>query len=487
MILSVIAIAFLVSPQEGSLVSLDPTTIEGRGVAYEADVGRLRVPQNRSKKGSTKIELEFVRLLSTAEDPGPALFFLPGGPGNAAIPMAPSPVWARFLELGDVVLMDPRGVGRSQPDLEWTSKTLRSELFFADRKTAVGHMAEVCTLATKELAAKDVDITGLTTIEMADDVDALRRALEYERVNLLGHSYGTLLGLSILRRHPGTVARFVSVGTAGPGDMMKLPSDLDKSLRELSEIVAADPVVGEGMPDLFAEFESVVAELAQEPLPVILSDPRTHEPMEVLLGEFGLRLLVVADLGDTSDLPVLPRLIRSLQSRDPSVVRWFLQKRVNQFASLPLVMLAVRGAQGATSERWERIRHEAKASPFGLARCLFSPESDRALGVLDVGDAFRASVQSDVPTLLVSGTLDGATPPFQAERVLAGLSQSGHVVVEYGGHEDLLPDPRVQDLILTFLAGADPEDAFLEREPLRFAPLEGGPGKVKHPALTTAR
>ena len=346
--LSVLVLPFLFPSQEDSLVSLEPTTLDGRGIAYEAEVGRLRVPQNRSKEGSTEIELEFVRLLSTAEDPGPPLFVLPGGPGNAAIPMAPSPVWARFLELGDVVLMDPRGVGRSQPDLEWTSQTLQSELFFGDRETAVRHMVEMCTLAAKELAAKGVDFTGLTTIEMADDVDALRQALEYERVNFLGHSYGTLLGLAILRRHPGTVARFVSVGTAGPGDMMKLPSDLDDSLRTLSEVVAADPVVGEGMPDFYADFESVVADLAEEPLPVMLSDPRTGETMEVLLGEFGLRLLVVAELGDTNDLPVLPRLIRSLQDRDPSVVRWFLQKRVNQFADLPLMTLAVRGSDVGT-------------------------------------------------------------------------------------------------------------------------------------------
>ena len=268
--------------QEPALVSLEATTIETSGPTYEAERGRLRVPQVRSQKGSTELELGFLRLRSTAQEPGPPLFFLPGGPGGAAIPMAESPVWARFLELGDVVLMDPRGVGRSQPDLDWSSERMHPELLFGDRATAVEHMAEVCALAAAELGAKGVDFRGLTTVEMADDVDTLRRALGYERVHLMGHSYGTILGLAIIRRHPGTVARFVSVGTAGPGHMMKLPSDLNQSLRAFSEVVAADPVVGEGMPDLYAAFESVLADLAVEPLPVTVRNPRSGEPLEVL-------------------------------------------------------------------------------------------------------------------------------------------------------------------------------------------------------------
>ncbi len=485
--LSAFALILLPAPQADSLASLEPATIQGRGVQYEAEVGRLRVPRVRSREDSGTIELTFVRMFSTADEPGPPVFFLPGGPGNAATPMAPSSVWSSFLELGDVVLMDPRGVGRSQPDLEWSSDDIHPELFFGDRESAVGHMAKMCKLAAGELAQKGVDLGGLSSIDMADDINALRECLEYEQIHLMGHSYGTMLGLSILRRHPNTVARFVSAGTAGPGDMMKLPSDLNRSLATLAKAVAADPRIGADMPDLAEDFASVVEDLEEDPLPVILRDPRTNKELEVLLGPFGFQLLVVADLGDTNDLPVIPRLIRSVQERNPSVVRWFLQKRVDQFTSLPIMTLAVRGAQGASPRRWKQIQKEAKKSPFGLARCLFSPESDAALDVADVGNAFRVAVKSDVPTLFISGTLDAATPPFQAERVRKGLPNSGHVILEYAGHEDLLPDRRVQEHILAFLAGGEPKDATLPGKPLRFALLEGGAGGVDHPALDHAQ
>jgi len=486
-LLGALALSTAAAAQDAPRVQLQDRTIRAGSVEYAAEVGRLAVPENRAAERSREIQLAFVRLRSSAGEPGPPLFVLPGGPGNSATSLATSPVWQHFLELGDVVLLDPRAVGRSEPDLAWKSEALRPELLFLDRETALEHAREVCGAAAEELGARGVDLAGYTPIQMAHDVDDLRRALGYERVHLLGHSFGTLLGLAILRQHPGSVARLVAVGVAGTGEVMKLPSELDESLRELAAAVAADPRVAEGMPDMRATLERVLADIAAEPLVVPLADPVTGATREVRLGAFGLQLLLVADLGDTSDVPVFPRLLHTLERRDPSVVRWFLQKRLETFSALPVMMLAVRGSCGATEERWERIRREAPASPFGLARCMFSPEAERALGALDAGDAFRAPVVSDVPTLLVSGTLDAHTPPFQAERARAGLSVSGHVVVVNGGHEDLLSDPEVQARILDFLAGAAPEDARVERSPLRFAPLEGDPAGFDHPALRGAR
>lgn len=468
--------------QDSALVELTPRDFPIRsGGTYAGEVGKLRVPENRAEDGTRTIELTFARLASTSEEPGPALLFLPGGPGNAATPTATSPAWRPYLELGDVVLLDPRGVGRSEPDLRWSSDAIRPERFFADRATAVGHMVEMCAAAAKSFDEQGVDLAGYTTLEMVADVAELCSALGYERVNLFGHSFGTHLGLAILARHPKLVARFVSVGTAGTDDVMKLPGDIDASLRALSALVAADPVVGEEMPDLFAAVEEAVAMLADDPLLV------PTRAGDVALGPFGFELLLVADLGDTSDLPVLPRLVHSVLFRDPRTVAWFLEKRMGAFAGLPVLMLSVRGSSGATEERWARIRSEAETSPFGLARCLFSPECDRALGVRDVGDDFLAPVTSDVPALFVSGTLDANTPPEQAERVRAGFAHSGHVIVENGGHEDLIPDAEVQRRILAFLAGAEPEDAIVARPALRFAPLEGPAPGFDHPALANAK
>ncbi|MFT7678230.1 MAG: pimeloyl-ACP methyl ester carboxylesterase [Planctomycetota bacterium] len=107
----------------------------------------------------------------------------------------------------------------------------------------------------------------------------------------------------------------------------------------------------------------------------------------------------------------------------------------------------------------------------------------QSLGCPDWGDALREPVLSDIPTLFVSGTFDAATPPDQAELVRAGFPNSGHLIVQFSGYDDLLPDPRVQKRIVAFLAGAQPQDELLERPMLEFAPLFGSVSNVSHPAL----
>ena len=90
----------------------------------------------------------------------------------------------------------------------------------------------------EELAAKGIDLDGYTAEAMVDDVFAVADALGYERVSLMGFSWGTLLGQDACRRYPERVARLISIGTAATGGIFKLPSDLDRSLEGISELLA---------------------------------------------------------------------------------------------------------------------------------------------------------------------------------------------------------------------------------------------------------
>jgi pimeloyl-ACP methyl ester carboxylesterase len=73
-----------------------------------------------------------------------------------------------------------------------------------------------------------------------------------------------------------------------------------------------------------------------------------------------------------------------------------------------------------------------------------------------------------VPTLFVSGTLDCNAPPYQAEKLRYGFLESSHLVVDYAGHEDLLPDPEVRAVIARFLAGENLGRVGVERPPPTF-------------------
>ena len=104
--------------QESELAPLEGVkTLDGR--TLEATKGKLYVPENRRVPGSRKIMLAFGIIESTAEEPGPPIVYLHGGPGGSATNEAFDPAamsrWAQFLDLGPVILLDQRGCGRSSP------------------------------------------------------------------------------------------------------------------------------------------------------------------------------------------------------------------------------------------------------------------------------------------------------------------------------------------------------------------------------------
>ena len=89
-----VAAVCTVSIPDDDRLDVTRQTVQNRsGDEYQADVGQFRVRENRTVPDTRTIQLAFVRLRSTAAEPGPPLFLLPGGPGNSAVSTARSPAW----------------------------------------------------------------------------------------------------------------------------------------------------------------------------------------------------------------------------------------------------------------------------------------------------------------------------------------------------------------------------------------------------------
>ena len=74
----------------------------------------------------------------------------------------------------------------------------------------------------------------------------------------------------------------------------------------------------------------------------------------------------------------------------------------------------------------------------------------------DLGPDFRGPLQSKVPALFISGTIDGRTPVGNAEEIKAGFPNGIHIVVENAGHGDremLMATPEVREAVGAFLKG----------------------------------
>lgn len=461
--------------KDGNL-KFEPFTIPFEGQNFTAELGRLVVRENRSNPKTNLIELAFVRLKSTAEKPGYPVVYLDGGPGSSAINIARAPDYMRAFmklrEVGDVILLDQRGVGRSKPSLSRLSSEALPLDVFADSDVALRAYKERAIAAATYFRSQGVDIQAYNTIESANDVDDVRKALGAEKLNLVGFSYGTHLGLACIRYHDANLNRVVLIGTEGPDHTNKLPFTSDTSLKRLAKLAAAAPELEGKVPDLVGMLNEVLTRFEKQPVTVQVTDQRTKKPIDLKIGKSGLQFLIMRDLGDTNDLPIFPVWFYTMHQGDYSILSRFAEKRYNQFgAGISLMTVVMDASSGTTKARTAKIDEEAKTAMLGHMVNFPFPGIDEAVGSPDLGNKYRSPIHTGVPTLFISGTLDNNTPPFQADDVRKTFRTSTHLVVENAGHESMLVDTRVQHAIVEYLRGGDVSKTKIALAPLRFNEL----------------
>jgi pimeloyl-ACP methyl ester carboxylesterase len=317
------------------------------------------------------------------------------------------------------------------------------------------------------------DPTLYTTSHAADDLDAVREWLGYERLSLWGASYGTKAARVYMRRHPTRVRAAVLHGVV-PITFSMWP-DLfpaaDSALGALFALCEADVVCAETYPDLDALFVDLMARLESDPVrlrvPLADSEP---DSVFVRFDHRSLVGLVVATLRSSRAARGLPLLIDRLSHGDFTYVAGMLRPGGPQ--PIPRgVYLSI-----TCAEELPRLTAEDRARAHGSARLgagEWLDDEDRECAVWGAGAVpigFWDPVGSDAPVLLVTGSEDYITPPAYAESVAASLSAATLRVVPQRGHDDI--DPCVSALIEEFLIqghDTDPDLACPEdRDPLPF-------------------
>ena len=173
--------------------------------------GTYEVWEDRAAEAGRRIGLNVIVL--PARDPKPemgAWTYLMGGPGGAATPVAPGLANGWQREHLDILLVDQRGTGDSNPlmcDLSRAGDTAQAYLEGPFLRTA-----EIAACA--EQLSEIADLRLYTTPVAADDLNEIREALGYEFLNVNGGSYGSRAALVYMRRHPETVRTSIISGIA---------------------------------------------------------------------------------------------------------------------------------------------------------------------------------------------------------------------------------------------------------------------------------
>src|SRR5215207_4936661 len=435
----------------------DTTTVRSYdGRTMPATVVRVTVPERRARPGRT-ITVAALRLPTTAEHPGRPIVFLMGGPGVPGTAMAPIPpyftLFQRLRGVADVIVVDQRGTGRSGPVLDCPFGGPLPADFFAGRSRMVAAVRREVASCAGRWRGEGADPTAYNTLESADDLDDLRRALGAEQIDLLAFSYGSRLALAYVQRHGDHVGRVVLQGVNGPGLVVKSPAPMARKLRLLGELLARDSAWS-GPTDLLAAARAARERLARAPATVTVADRRTGEPARLAVGRDGLDAIA----GLNPDDARLPALLVSVAAGDDRVLARFAEAAWNGLGggTAGLMARAVNCAADRPAARWRAIEAEGRTAPFGtpIDDAFLTDEFCRAVGRDAPPVEFAGPVASRVTALLITGTLDATNPAENARDVARGLANAVLLDVENAAHE-ALPVPAVQDAVVDFLRGAD--------------------------------
>jgi pimeloyl-ACP methyl ester carboxylesterase len=132
--------------------------------------------------------------------------------------------------------------------------------------------------------------------------------------------------------------------------------------------------------------------------------------------------------------------------------------------SLRLMSTVMDVASGITADR--RAMIEAEAETALLKTYLnFTLHLFDVLPELDLGDPFRQRPRSDIPLLVLSGTLDGRTYIESQLEATSGFTNRQAVTLQNAGHNLFMASPAVTETIQDFMRGQDVDGRLIVLDP----------------------
>jgi pimeloyl-ACP methyl ester carboxylesterase len=444
--------AFTLKARTIGTVALEPCrTADGN---IEGLCGTVSVWENRELKQGRRLALR-VMVLPALQGGAPDAFFpLAGGPGQSAIEAFPGAGYTSAIRKDrDVVLVDQRGTGGSAPmkcDLRdmTNAQQILGEEISAERLRAC-----------REQLAQTADLTQYTTSIFADDLDEVRAALGYEKIDLFGGSYGTRAALVYLRLHENRVRTIGLEGVVSPGYRMPLSFSraLQTSIDQIIQRCAAAAPCEQSYPDLRKEFDELLARLDKEPVKADVTVGDSKQTVTISKGLF------VSTLRPTLYVPEIitafPLMIHKAYQGDWRIyttlalqMRTAIDKSINRDMSLSVVC-----AEDVPGTTEAMISSETGGTYLGDYQMRqyqnYCKEWPQGHAPAD----FHAAIHSDVPALLISGALDPATSLAVSRETSRDLSKSQTVVLNNGTHGT--GSPCVDGIIAKFVATAGTVDA----------------------------
>ncbi len=398
--------------------------------------GFLTVPEDWSQPQGPTIRLAVAIFKTSSSHPAPdPVLVLGGGPGVALL----ETVGSTLLLNRDLILLDQRGAGYSQPSLRCLDN-------------------ETLQACHSRLVKSGIDLNAFTTLENAADVHALIRALGYRQVNLDGISYGTRLALTVMRLFPADLRSVVLNSVIPPqvNAFTSIPRAAARAFDVLFQGCAADRSCNATYPHLQAVFYQLIADLNTTPI-TFQATTQTGNSITVHFTGNDFVLWLREALYFTYLIPQLPAVIFQMRQHDYTQLASIYGNLIDTTSSIGLFYSVMCGEDMAYT-----TQHDLETSVQGLPPPIRPALLDVGLsrfsicqfwGMKPVPAVQKEPVRSTIPTLILQGEYDPVTPPANGMLAAQTLSKSYFFLFPGVSHGVYSPNSTCpNDIMNAFLA-----------------------------------
>lgn len=430
-----------------------PSTLDRDDV--DLACGLVTVPIDRAdgSAGSTRITIATLAGYDTGFATPVAV--LQGGPGGASTGLGSWFPQQPFTQ----VFVDQRGAGFVGPDFDCPEIESALGRVMGSGSIEAGVLAENAYDDCARRLDQDPVLEHTHTDAHADDVVDVMTALGHRRWVAYGVSYGSTIGLELLRDAPTGLVGVVLDGVYPP----ELDADAGlvfsatRALDAIDVACAAETLCRGYLADgsVRDTLERVMDELDDDPMvvPLAANEIGFTESVDLVLDGRRVAELSFLLMYHESFIRYLPAVIGALDDRDVSAARWLAltgaRQLVNgQAANDEGTYFAVQCHDRLpfTDGPGDVVEPFASAVvPTGLDEGC--EEWERTPGAPAVAEP----VVSTVPALLLSGEFDPITPPIYAENVADDLASATLVTQGGRGHGIWYGDECIAGLVQRFV------------------------------------
>lgn len=412
----------------------------------------LEVPIDYDNPGAGDTRLRVLKVPATGQKSA-SLLVNPGGPGGSAVDyanMSDFVVSSDVRRSHDIVGVDPRGVGHSEPivcldppqvdEMLGMDPTPDDEAEFQALQRSAQQFGQACQQKYPQL------LPHVSTVDAAKDMDVLRAALGDEKLSYLGKSYGTFLGARYAGLFPQRAGRLVLDGALAP-DLTSEQMNIGQATGfETATRAYVQACTSEGNCPLGRDLDGGMNQLREflrgldaKPLP-ITGDARVKQ-----LTEGWATLGLARAMYDETSWDALTDALRAADGGDGTQLFELAQEYADRSSdgsypgNIMQVISAVncldRGSQPQSFQQLQQLGQQfAEKAPtwgpymaYGSVSCDYWP-------VPATGKPEKITAAGAAPIVVVGTTRDPATPYEWAEQ-LADQLESGRLITYDGdGH-----------------------------------------------------